>query len=113
AEYDGDRPRRLDLGALNKQLAKLRLQRKAPVSASRRVAAGPQVHALAADARRAWLLQDLVRRARWTATGRAVTPTGVLKSPRWRVRCRRWACPPRRPVSTVPGTCPAWTPAGG
>jgi Plasmid pRiA4b ORF-3-like protein len=81
AEYDGDRPRRLDLAALNKQLAKLPLQRKAPVSPSRRVAATPQVRALAADTRRARLLQDLVRLAQWTASGRAVTPTGVLKKP--------------------------------
>jgi hypothetical protein len=81
AEYDGDRPRRLDLAALNRQLAKLPLQRKAPVSPSRRVAATPQVRALAADARRACLLQDLVRLAQWTATPRAVTATGVLKKP--------------------------------
>jgi hypothetical protein len=81
AEYDDDRPRRLDLDALNRQLAKLPLQRKAPVSAPARVAVTPQVRVLAADARRAWLLQDLVRLARWTATPRAVTATGVLKKP--------------------------------
>ncbi|HTE68084.1 MAG TPA: plasmid pRiA4b ORF-3 family protein [Actinomycetes bacterium] len=81
AEYDHDRPRRLDLGALNKQLAKLPLHRKAPASASAQAAATPQVRALAAAARRACLLQDLVRLARWTATPRAVTPTGVLKKP--------------------------------
>jgi Plasmid pRiA4b ORF-3-like protein len=79
AEYDGDRPRRFDLKALNKQLAKIPLRRKAPASAPARVAATPQVRALAADARQACLLQDLVRLARWTATPRAVTPTGVLK----------------------------------
>src|SRR6266536_1386520 len=81
AEYDHDLPRRLDLDALNKQLAKLPLQRKAPASAPAQAAATPQVRALAADARRARLLQDLVRLARWTATGRAVTPTGALKKP--------------------------------
>jgi hypothetical protein len=81
AEYDGDRPRHLDLDALNKRLAKLQLQRRAPASASPRVAATPQVGALAADARRACLLQDLVRLARWTATARAVTPTGALRRP--------------------------------
>lgn len=81
AEYDGDRPRRLDLAALNRQLAKLPLQRKAPVSAPARIAATPQIRALAADARRARLLQDLVRLARWTTGGRAVTATGVLKKP--------------------------------
>ncbi len=81
AEYDGDRPRRLDLAALNKQLAKLPPQRKAPASAPARAAATPQVRALAGDARRACLLQDLVRLARWTATGRAVTPTGALRKP--------------------------------
>jgi len=71
----------LDLDALNKQLAKLPLQRKAPASAPAQAAATPQVRALAADARRARLLQDLVRLARWTATPRAVTPTGVLRKP--------------------------------
>src|SRR5262245_42466693 len=81
AEYDGDRPRRLELAALNRQLAKIPLQCKAPVSPSRRVAATPQIRALAADARRACLLQDLVRLARWTANPRAVTPTGALKKP--------------------------------
>jgi hypothetical protein len=81
AEYDDDQPRRLDLGALNRQLAKLPLHRNAPAAASPRVAATPQVRALAADARRACLLQDLVRLARWTATPRAVTPTGALKKP--------------------------------
>lgn len=81
AEYDHDRPRRLDLGALNKQLAKLPLHRKAPASASAQAAATPQVRALAAAARRACLLQDLVRLAQWTATPRAVTPTGALKKP--------------------------------
>jgi hypothetical protein len=81
AEYDGDRPRRLDLEALNKQLAKLPLLRKAPASAPAQAAATPQVHALATDARQAYLLQDLVRLAQWTATPRAVTPTGVLKKP--------------------------------
>src|SRR6266536_3783865 len=60
AEYDGDRPRRLDLDALNQQLAKLPLQRKAPASAPAQVAATPPVRALAGDARRACLLQDLV-----------------------------------------------------
>jgi Plasmid pRiA4b ORF-3-like protein len=79
AEYDGDRPRRLDLAALNKQLAKLPLQRKAPASVPAQAAATPQVRALAAEARRAGLLQDLVRLARWTASGRAVTPTGALR----------------------------------
>jgi pRiA4b ORF-3-like protein len=79
AEYDGDRARRFDLKALNKQLAKLPLQRKAPASAPAQAAATPQVRALAADARQACLLQDLVRLARWTASPRAVTPTGVLK----------------------------------
>src|SRR6266511_1851499 len=81
AEYDGDRPRRLDLDVLNKQLARLSLQRKAPASAPAQVAATPPVRALAGDARRACLLQDLVRLARWTATGRAVTPTGALHKP--------------------------------
>src|ERR671910_1470033 len=81
AEYDGDRPPRLDLDALNKQLAKLPLQRKAPASAPAQAAVTPQVRALAADARRACLLQDLVRLAQWTATPRAVTATGVLKKP--------------------------------
>src|ERR687898_2721890 len=81
AEYDGDRPLRLGLAALNKQLAKLPLQRKAPASAPAQAAVTPQVRALAAAARQAWLLQDLVRLARWTATGRAVTPTGALKKP--------------------------------
>jgi hypothetical protein len=81
AEYDGDRPPRLDLDALNKQLAKLPLQRKAPALAPAQAAATPQVRALAADARRACLLQDLVRLARWTATPRAVTATGVLTKP--------------------------------
>jgi hypothetical protein len=81
AEYDDDRPRRLDLDALNRQLAKLPLQRKAPASVSAQAAATPQVRALAADARRACLLGDLVRLARWTATPRAVTPTGALKKP--------------------------------
>ncbi len=81
AEYDHDRPRRLDLDALNRQLAKLPLQRKAPALAPAQAAATPQVRALAADARRAWLLQDLVRLARWTATARAVTPTGALTKP--------------------------------
>ncbi len=81
AEYDHDRPRRLDLDALNKQLAKLPLQRKAPALAPAQAAATPQVRALAAATRQAWLLQDLVRLARWTATPRAVTPTGVLKKP--------------------------------
>jgi len=81
AEYDDDRPRRLDLDVLNRQLAKLPLQRKAPASVSARVAATPPVHALAAAARRACLLQDLARLARWTGRGRAVTPTGVLKKP--------------------------------
>jgi hypothetical protein len=81
AEYDGDRPPRLDLDALNKQLAKLPLQRKAPALAPAQAAATPQVRALAAAARQAWLLQDLVRLARWTATPRAVTATGVLKKP--------------------------------
>src|SRR5215203_2229211 len=47
AEFDGDRPPRLDLAVLNQQLAKLPLHRKAPVSPSRRVAATPQVRALA------------------------------------------------------------------
>src|SRR6266545_4598139 len=56
AEYDHDRPRRLDLDALNKQLAKLPLQRKAPASAPAQAAATPQVRTLAADARRARLL---------------------------------------------------------
>src|SRR6266498_3267442 len=79
AEYDGDRPRRLDLDALNEQLAKLPLRRKAPASPPAQVAATPQVCALAADARQACLLHDLVRLARWTASSRAVTPTGVLK----------------------------------
>ena len=81
AEYDGDRPRRLDLAALNKQLAKLPLQHKAPALAPTQAAATPQVRALAAAARQAWLLQDLVGLAQWTASGRAVTPTGVLKKP--------------------------------
>ena len=81
AEYDDDRPRRLDLDALNRQLAKLPLQRKAPASVSAQAAATPQVRALAAAARRACLLGDLVRLARWTATARAVTPTGALKKP--------------------------------
>src|SRR5215218_8113004 len=81
AEYDDDRPRRLDLDVLNQQLAELPLQRKAPASSPAQAAATPQVRALAADARRAWLLQDLVRLARWTATPRAVTATGVLKKP--------------------------------
>src|SRR6266498_1859958 len=81
AEYDDDRPRRLDLDVLNRQLAKLPLQRKAPALAPAQAAATPQVRALAADARRAWLLQDLVRLARWTATARAVTPTGALTKP--------------------------------
>jgi hypothetical protein len=81
AEYDDDRPRRLDLAALNQQLAKLPLQRKAPASAPAQAAVTPQVRALAADARRACLLQDLVRLAQWTATPRAVTATGVLKKP--------------------------------
>jgi hypothetical protein len=81
AEYDDDRPRRLDLDALNRQLAKLPLQRKAPASVSAQAAATPQVRALAADARRACLLGDLVRLARWTATPRAVTPTGALTRP--------------------------------
>lgn len=85
AEYDGDRPRRLDLAALDRELARLPLQRKAPVAAPAQAAATaaatPQVRALAADARRAGLLQDLVRLARWTAGGRAVTPTGALRKP--------------------------------
>src|SRR6266545_666680 len=81
AEYDGDRPRRLDLDALNRQLAKIPLQPKAPASAPAQVAATPPVRALAGDARRAGLLRDLVRLARWTATGRAVTPTGALRKP--------------------------------
>src|SRR6266496_756869 len=57
AEYDGDRPRRLDLDALNKQLARLPLLRKARASAPAQAAATPQVRALAADARRTRLLQ--------------------------------------------------------
>ena len=81
AEYDHDRPRRLDLDALNKQLARLPLLRKARASAPAQAAATPQVRALAADARRTRLLQDLVGLARWTAGGRAVTPTGALKKP--------------------------------
>src|SRR6266545_1263544 len=81
AEYDGDRPRRLDLDALNKQLARLPLQPTAPALASAQAVATPQVRALAGDARRAGLLRDLVRLARWTATGRAVTPTGALRKP--------------------------------
>ena len=79
AEYDGDRPRRLNLNALNKRLAKIPLQRKAPASSPARVAATPEVRALAAGARQACLLQDLVRLGRWTASPRAVTPTGMLK----------------------------------
>src|SRR5215204_2408013 len=81
AEYDGDRPPRLDLDVLNQQLAKLPLQRKAPALAPAQAAATPEVRALAAAARQAWLLQDLVCLARWTATPRAVTATGVLKKP--------------------------------
>jgi pRiA4b ORF-3-like protein len=81
AEYDDDRPRPLDLDVLNRQLARLPLQRKARASAPAQAAATPQIRALAAAARQAGLLQDLVRLARWTATPRAVTPTGVLKKP--------------------------------
>jgi hypothetical protein len=81
AEYDDDRPRRLDLEVLNKQLARLPLLRKAPAAAPAQTAPTPQVRALAADARRACLLQDLVRLAHWTASGRAVAPTGVLRKP--------------------------------
>jgi hypothetical protein len=81
AEYDDDRPRRLDLDAVNRQLGRLPLPGKAPAPVPAQAAATPQVRALAADARRAHLLQDLVRLARWTAGGRAVTPTGVLKKP--------------------------------
>src|SRR5215218_5230410 len=81
AEFDGDRPPRLDLDVLNQQLAKLPLQRKAPAWAPAQAAATPEVRALAAAARQAWLLHDLVRLARWTATPRAVTATGVLKKP--------------------------------
>ena len=66
---------------LNKRLAMLPMQCKAPASAPAQAAATPQVRALAADARRAGLLQDLVRLARWTAGGRAVTPTGALRKP--------------------------------
>ncbi len=51
AEYDHDRPRRLDLDALNKQLARLPLLRKARASAPAQAAATPPVRALAADAR--------------------------------------------------------------
>jgi Plasmid pRiA4b ORF-3-like protein len=79
AEYDVDRPRRLDVGALNKQLAKLPLQPQAPASPPAQATATPRVHVLAADARRARLLQDLVRLAQWTATPREVTPAGALK----------------------------------
>jgi hypothetical protein len=79
AEYDVDRPRRLDVDALNKQLAKLPLQPQAPASPPAQATARPRVHVLAADARRARLLQDLVRLAQWTATPREVTPTGALK----------------------------------
>jgi hypothetical protein len=71
----------LDLGALNKQLGRLPLLCRAPASAPAEAAATPRVRALAAAARRARLLQDLVGLARWTATGRAVTPTGALKKP--------------------------------
>jgi hypothetical protein len=71
----------LDLAALNRQLAKLPLQPKAPAWVSAQAAVTPQVRALAADARRACLLGDLVRLARWTATPRAVTPTGALTRP--------------------------------
>jgi hypothetical protein len=96
AEYDGDRPRRLDFAALNQQLAKLPLQRKAPALAPVQAAVTPQVRALAADARRACLLQDLVRLARWTATPRAVTATGVLKKPEvaGALRALRLSAPP-------------------
>jgi len=79
AEYDGDRPRRFDLRALNERLAKIVLRRKAPACPPARVPATPEVAALAASARQVSLLQDLVRLARWTASPRAVTPTGRLK----------------------------------
>jgi len=79
AEYDGDRPRRFDLDALNLRLAKIPLLRKAPARLPARGRPTPEVATLAASARRAGLLEDLVRLARWTATPCAVTPTGMLK----------------------------------
>jgi hypothetical protein len=88
----------LDVEALNKQLAKLPLRRHAPASPPAQAPATPRVRVLAADARRARLLQELVRLAHWTVTPREVTRTGALKSMKWRVRYRRLVYWLRRPA---------------
>jgi hypothetical protein len=79
AEYDGQRPRAVDLSTLNKRLAKLPLPFAVPDTRPGRATATPKVAALATEARETTVLQNLVRLARWAATPRAVTATGALR----------------------------------